>query len=53
VPQLIFDHKEMIELAKQRLREKVSNYPIGFELLPQKFTLLQLQNLYEWSNQEV
>jgi 8-oxo-dGTP diphosphatase len=47
VPQLIFDHKEMIELAKQRLREKVSNYPIGFELLPQKFTLQQLQNLYE------
>lgn len=47
VPAMIFDHKEMIELAKERLRQKVAAYPIGFELLPDKFTLSQLQNLYE------
>jgi 8-oxo-dGTP diphosphatase len=47
MPKLIFDHKEMVELAKKRLIEKVSNHPIGFELLPQKFTLQQLQSLYE------
>ncbi len=47
MPQLIFDHKEMVAKAKQRLQEKVSNHPIGFKLLPEKFTLPQLQNLYE------
>ena len=47
MPQLIFDHKEMVAEAQQRLQEKVSNHPIGFELLPGKFTLPQLQNLYE------
>jgi 8-oxo-dGTP diphosphatase len=47
IPKLIFDHKEMIAKAKERLREKVGNHPIGFELLPEKFTLRQLQNLYE------
>jgi ADP-ribose pyrophosphatase YjhB (NUDIX family) len=47
VPPLIFDHKEMVAKAKERLQEKVGNHPIGFELLPGKFTLPQLQNLYE------
>jgi 8-oxo-dGTP diphosphatase len=47
IPFLIFDHKEMMAKAKQRLQQKVSNHPIGFELLPEKFTLPQLQNLYE------
>lgn len=47
IPKLIFDHKNMILLAKERLQQKVSNHPIGFELLPEKFTLPQLQNLYE------
>jgi 8-oxo-dGTP diphosphatase len=47
IPPLIFDHKEMLKKAKQALVEKVANHPIGFELLPPKFTLLQLQNLYE------
>ncbi len=47
IPYLIFDHKEMMEKAKERLQQKVSNHPIGFELLPEKFTLPQLQNLYE------
>jgi ADP-ribose pyrophosphatase YjhB (NUDIX family) len=47
VPNLIFDHNEMIAKAKERLKQKVSNHPIGFELLPKKFTLPKLQNLYE------
>lgn len=47
LPPLIFDHKQMIKLAKERLRQKVANHPIGFELLPHKFTLQQLQGLYE------
>lgn len=47
LPPLIFDHKQMIRLAKERLQQKVANHPIGFELLPTKFTLQQLQALYE------
>lgn len=47
IPPLVFDHKLMVKKAKDTLVEKVSNHPIGFELLPAKFTLPQLQNLYE------
>lgn len=47
VPGLVFDHKQMVKRARERLRQKVANHPIGFELLPNKFTLPQLQNLYE------
>jgi len=47
MPVLIFDHKQMVMKAKERLQQKVVNHPIGFELLPEKFTLPQLQNLYE------
>ncbi len=47
IPPVIFDHKKMILMAKEQLRQKVANHPIGFELLPEKFTLPQLQNLYE------
>src|SRR5688500_962266 len=46
IPPMIFDHKKMMLLAKKRLRQRVANHPIGFELLPEKFTLPQLQNLY-------
>lgn len=47
IPRLVFDHRDMLELARERLRQKVANHPIGFELLPPRFTLPQLQNLYE------
>ena len=47
VPPLIFDHRHMLEKAKEKLQEKVVAHPIGFELLPRKFTLPQLQSLYE------
>lgn len=47
LPDLAFDHKQIIEVALQRLKGKVRYQPIGFELLPSKFTLSQLQRLYE------
>ena len=47
LPQLAFDHKRILDVALQRLRGKVRYQPIGFELLPEKFTLRQLQHLYE------
>lgn len=47
VPGLVFDHRQMVKRALEQLRQKVANHPIGFELLPDKFTLPQLQNLYE------
>lgn len=47
LPDLIFDHNEMVEVAKARLRHKASNQSVGFELLPEMFTLPELQQLYE------
>jgi ADP-ribose pyrophosphatase YjhB (NUDIX family) len=47
VPKLIFDQQEMVEAAKKRIRYKAALHPILFELLPEKFTLPQLQVLYE------
>ncbi len=47
LPPLAFDHREIVELALQRLQGKVRYQPIGFELLPPRFTLTQLQRLYE------
>lgn len=46
-PKLIFDHQEMVEQAKKRIRYKAALHPILFELLPAKFTIPQLQTLYE------
>ena len=47
VPDLIFDHHQMVQAAQDRLRQKASHRPIGFELLPDKFTMPELQRLYE------
>ncbi|WP_438263978.1 NUDIX hydrolase [Arenibacter palladensis] len=47
VPQLVLDHNTMIADALDRLRQKTTHKPIGFELLPEKFTIPQLQSLYE------
>ncbi|MEL6928081.1 MAG: NUDIX domain-containing protein [Cyanobacteria bacterium J06600_6] len=47
LPDLAFDHQEILKVAKQRLQGKLRYQPIGFELLPSKFTLTQLQRLYE------
>ncbi|UMQ42311.1 NUDIX domain-containing protein [Chryseobacterium sp. Y16C] len=46
-PTLIFDHNEMVKDAVLRLRRRASTRPIGFELLPEKFTMKDLQTLYE------
>jgi len=46
-PTLIFDHNEMVKDAVLRLRRRASTRPIGFELLPEKFTMKDLQSLYE------
>lgn len=47
MPQLIFDHNEMVEAARQKIRYKAALHPLLFELLPRKFTIPQLQSLYE------
>ncbi len=47
LPEIIFDHKKMIKFSQDRLIQKAISHPIGFELLPNKFTLQQLQTLYE------
>jgi 8-oxo-dGTP diphosphatase len=46
-PKLIFDHDSMLLMAQQELRYQAASHPILFELLPEKFTIPQLQNLYE------
>ena len=47
VPKLIFDQQQMVESAKSRIKYKAALHPILFELLPDKFTVPQLQILYE------
>ncbi len=47
LPELAFDHAKILAAAYNRLKAKVRYQPIGFELLPGKFTLTQLQGLYE------
>lgn len=46
-PELAFDHDAILQVALERLKGKVRYRPIGFELLPPRFTLTQLQRLYE------
>lgn len=47
IPQLVLDHNKMVNLAIQKMQEHVRYRPIGFELLPKKFTLPQLLKVYE------
>lgn len=47
MPELIFDHECMVEKAMKALKQRVKVQPTGFKLLPEKFTLVQLQDLYE------
>lgn len=47
IPELIYDHSEILQASLARLRGKVKRAPIGFNLLPEKFTLLQLMQLYK------
>ena len=47
LPNLIFDHQEIVEAAKSELKNQLNYLPIGINLLPEKFTMSQLQKLYE------
>ena len=47
IPDMIFDHNQMVIMALETLRHKSQFQPIGFELLPKKFTIPRLQKLYE------
>ncbi|NJM94568.1 MAG: NUDIX hydrolase [Cytophagales bacterium] len=47
VPRLVFDHDQMLHDALRQVQHRAKNRPIGFELLPERFTMPQLQRLYE------
>ncbi len=47
VKDLAFDHQAIFESCYQRLQKRVQEHPLGFSLLPNKFSLRELQNLYE------
>ncbi len=47
IPRLAFDHADILSTALARIRGKLTYAPVGFELLAQKFTIKQLQKLYE------
>lgn len=47
IPALAFDHDRILRLAYSTLKERICFEPIGFELLPEVFTMTELQNLYE------
>ncbi|NNE28461.1 MAG: NUDIX hydrolase, partial [Saprospiraceae bacterium] len=44
---LAFDHNQILNACLERLKENLRTRPVGFELLPRKFTLTELQHLYE------
>jgi hypothetical protein len=47
VPALLYDHRQIIEKALQSLRLDLNDHPVGYNLLPEKFTMPELQRLYE------
>ena len=47
VPEMIFDHSYIIEKALENLRMQLNFHPVGYNLLPLKFTMPELQKLYE------
>jgi 8-oxo-dGTP diphosphatase len=47
LPTLCFDHDQIIQQALIKLRQEVMYHPVGFHLLPEKFTLAEIQSLYE------
>ena len=52
MPQMYSDHNEMVAKARKLIQQKIKTNPVGFELLPELFTLTQLQRLYEAVNGE-
>jgi 8-oxo-dGTP diphosphatase len=47
VPKLAFDHQQIFDKGLEKIKRRIKHQPIAFELLPEKFTLTQLQNVYE------
>ncbi len=47
VPKLVYDHNEIFATALSVLRSSLNDHPIGYRLLPEKFTMPELQRLYE------
>jgi ADP-ribose pyrophosphatase YjhB (NUDIX family) len=47
IPSLIYDHEKIVEKALDTLRQSLNEYPVGYNLLPRKFTMPELQKLYE------
>jgi ADP-ribose pyrophosphatase YjhB (NUDIX family) len=47
LPKLAFDHSEIFQTGFSKIRRRLNHQPIAFDLLPEKFTLTQLQGLYE------
>jgi 8-oxo-dGTP diphosphatase len=47
VKDLAFDHQEIFETCYKRLQKRIQEHPLGLSLLPNKFSLRELQNLYE------
>ena len=52
LPEMFSDHLQMVLKARRMMKEKIAHEPIGFNLLPELFTLPQLQKLYEAVNGE-
>lgn len=47
IKEMAFDHKEILDTCHQWLQKRIQEHPLGFNLLPEKFSLRELQNLYE------
>jgi ADP-ribose pyrophosphatase YjhB (NUDIX family) len=47
MPTLIFDHNDMVAMAREKLKYKAAHHPILFEMLPERFTIPQLQSMFE------
>jgi 8-oxo-dGTP diphosphatase len=45
--EMAFDHKRILDVCHEWLQKRIQEHPLGFSLLPQKFSLRELQNLYE------
>lgn len=47
LPKLAFDHQHIFDKGLEKIKRRIKHLPIAFELLPEKFTLTQVQNVYE------